>query len=144
MIWKGRCDDMESKHEYLENMSRRNNIKILGLLEDKLKEKSWDDTEELVKGVTKEKLKFDTEVKIERAHRVGKPRALSEITEDGSRKKIPPRPTCMLEIEGSYSASCKRRQVKAKNKGNAKQKKFVFSRTFRQEHCRGEVIKYPS
>ena len=54
MIWKGRCDDMESKHEYLENMSRRNNIKILGLLEDKLKEKSWDDTEELVKGVIKE------------------------------------------------------------------------------------------
>ena len=63
MIWKGRCDDMESKHEYLENMSRRNNIKILGLLEHKLKEKSWDDTEELVKGVIKEKLKFDTEVK---------------------------------------------------------------------------------
>ena len=55
MIWKGRCDDMESKHEHLENMSRRNNIKILGLLEDKLKEKSWDDTEELVKGVIKEK-----------------------------------------------------------------------------------------
>ena len=118
MIWKGRCDDMESKHEYLENMSRRNNIKILGLLEDKLKEKSWDDTEELVKGVIKEKLKFDTEVKIERAHRVGKPRAPFEIMEDGSRKKIPPRPTCMLEIERSYSASCKRRQVKA-DKGNS-------------------------
>ena len=83
MIWKGRCDDMESKHEYLENMSRRNNIKIPGLLEDKLKEKSWDDTEELVKGVIKEKLKFDTEVKIERAQRVGKPRALFEMMEDG-------------------------------------------------------------
>ena len=109
---------MESKHEYLENMSRRNNIKIQGLLEDKLKKKSWDDTEELVKGVIKEKLKFDTEVKIERAHRVGKPRAPIEIMEDGSRKKIPPRPTCMLEIEGSYSASCKRRQVKA-DKGNS-------------------------
>ena len=54
---------MESKHAYLENMSTRNNIKILGLLEDKLKEKSWDDTEELVKGVIKEKLKFDTEVR---------------------------------------------------------------------------------
>ena len=118
MIWKGRCDDMESKHEYLKNMSRRNNIKILGLLEDKLKEKSWDDTEELVKGVIKEKLKFDTEVKIERARRVGKPRAPFEVMEDGSRKKIPPRPTSMLEIEGSYSASCKRRQVKA-DKGNS-------------------------
>ena len=62
---------MESKHGYLENMLRRNNIKILGLLEDKLKEKSWDDTEELVKRVINEK--FDTEVKIEKAHRVGKP-----------------------------------------------------------------------
>ena len=51
------CDDMENKHEYLENMSRRNNIKIVGLHEDKLKEKSWDDTEELVKVVIKEKLK---------------------------------------------------------------------------------------
>ena len=59
MIWKGRCDDVESKHEYLANMSRRNNIEILGLLEDNLKEKSWDDTEELVKGVIKEKLKFE-------------------------------------------------------------------------------------
>ena len=77
------------------------------------------DTEDLVKSVIKEKLKFDTEVKIERAHRVGKPpRAPFEMMEDGSRKKIPPRPTSMLEIEGSYSASCKRRQVKA-DKGNS-------------------------
>ena len=74
------------------NMSRRNNIKILGLLEDKLNEKSWDDTEELVKGVIKEKFKFDTDVKLERAHRVGKPCVPFEIIEDGSRKKIPPRP----------------------------------------------------
>ena len=109
---------MESKHEYLENMSRRNNIKILGPLEHKLKEKSWDDTEELVKGVIKEELKFDTEVKIERAHRVGKPHAPFEIMEDGSRKKILPRATCMLEIEESYSASCKRLQAKA-DKGNS-------------------------
>ena len=55
---------MESKHEYLENVSRRNNDKILGLPQFKLKEKSWDDTEELVKGVIKEKFKFDTEVKL--------------------------------------------------------------------------------
>ena len=30
------------------NISRRNIIKILGLPEDKLKEESWDDTDELV------------------------------------------------------------------------------------------------
>ena len=71
-------------------MSRRNNIKILGLPEDKLKEKSWDDTVELVKGVIKQKLKVDAEVKIERAHNVGKPHAPFEIMEHGSGKKIPP------------------------------------------------------
>ena len=54
-------------------MSRRSNIKIVDLPEDKLKEKSWDGTEELVKGLIKEKLKIDVEVKIERPHRVGKP-----------------------------------------------------------------------
>ena len=83
--------------------------------EDTLKEKSWDDTEELVKGVIKEKLKFDTEVKIERAHRVGKPPARFEIMKDGSRKKIrlsSDCQTCILETEGSYSESRKRRQVK--------------------------------
>ena len=47
----------------------RNNIKIVGLPEDQQKEKSWDDTEELVKGVIKEKFKVDVEVKIERSHR---------------------------------------------------------------------------
>ena len=38
-----------------------NTSKIGGLPEDKLKEKSWDDTEELVKGVIKEKLKVNVE-----------------------------------------------------------------------------------
>ena len=129
---------MESKHEYLENMSRRNNIKILGLLEDKLKEKSWDDPEELVKGVIKEKLKFDTEVKIERAHRVGKPRAPFEIMEDGSRKKI--LPPSDLHAGNRRKLFCKLQETSSQSR----QRKFVFSRTFRQEHCRREVIKCPS
>ena len=46
---------------------------MVGLPEGKLKEKSRDDTEELVKGVIREKLKVNVEVKIERAHPVGKP-----------------------------------------------------------------------
>ena len=46
---------------------------MVGLPEDKLKEKSRDDTEELVKGVMREKLKANVEVKIKRAHPVGKP-----------------------------------------------------------------------
>ena len=64
MIQKGVVMDDMLTWKASKNISRRNNIKILGLPEYKLKEKSWDDTEELVKGVIKEELKFDTEVKI--------------------------------------------------------------------------------
>ena len=70
-----RFDNLESKQEYLENMSRRNNMKILGLSESK-EEKTWEDTENLVKQTIKNMLKIDYEVQIERAHRVGKPRPL--------------------------------------------------------------------
>ena len=39
---------LESKNKYLENHSRRDNIKIIGL-EEKADEKTWDDTEQVVK-----------------------------------------------------------------------------------------------
>ena len=85
-----------------------------------------------------EKLKFDTEVKIERAHRVGKPRASFEIMEDGSRKKIPPRPVI------ARLACCKQKVAMLKAARDVKSKEISFSRTFRQEHCIGELIKYRS
>ena len=56
-------------------MSRRNNIKILGLPEDKGKEKTRADTEEMVKKSINKQVDFaEEEIQIERAHRVGKPR----------------------------------------------------------------------
>ena len=58
---ESRFEELEKKYEYLENMSRCNNITILGLPEDKENEKTWTDTEEIVN-------------KIERAHCVAKPR----------------------------------------------------------------------
>ena len=64
-------EDMEWKHEYLENQSRRNNIKITGVVEDN-DEKTWDDMEATVKKLIKEKLGINEDVEIERAHRVGK------------------------------------------------------------------------
>ena len=64
-------EDMEWKHEYLENQSRRNNIKITGVVEDN-NEKTWDDTEATVKKLIKEKLGINEDVEIERAHRFGK------------------------------------------------------------------------
>ena len=71
-------------------MSRRNNIKILGLPESK-EEKTWDDTENLVKQTIKNTLKIQDEVQIERAHRVGKPRPLSRKGKDGTKVKNDPR-----------------------------------------------------
>ena len=46
-------DCLEDQNEYLENQSRRNNIKILGVHEDEDKEKTWDDTEIIVKDLIK-------------------------------------------------------------------------------------------
>ena len=64
-------EDLEWKNEYLENQSRRNNIKITGVPEGE-EEKTWDDTEAIVKKLISDKLGTEGEVEIERAHRVGK------------------------------------------------------------------------
>ena len=63
--------NIENQHEYLENQSRRNNVKIFGIPEDS-SEKTWEDTEVIVKDTIKNKLGMEDEVLIERAHRVGK------------------------------------------------------------------------
>ena len=88
-----RCDQLESKHEYLENMTRRNNIKIFDVAEEK-DEKTWEDSENVVKKIIREKLDVDLEEEhaIERAHCVGKPRPLFGYKKDGGRVKNPPRP----------------------------------------------------
>jgi len=64
-------DAVESHLEYIENQSRRNNIKIMGVPEDISTEKTWDDTEDVVKKLIKEELGIEEEVEIERCHRVG-------------------------------------------------------------------------
>ena len=58
------------KLEYLENQSRRNNIRIDGILEDE--NESWDTTEEKVKQVLAEKLNPEEALHVERAHLVGR------------------------------------------------------------------------
>ena len=80
---------LEDQNEYLENQSRRNNIKILGVHEDKDKENTWDDTEIIVKDLIKKKLNYEDEIEIEWAHRVGKKHRRGR--QDGS-GKTPPRP----------------------------------------------------
>ena len=65
--------DYVDQMEYMENQSRRNNVKILGLREDKEKETSWEETEKIVKNVIQNELQIKEDIHIERAHRVGKP-----------------------------------------------------------------------
>ena len=64
---------MEDNIEYMENQNRRNNVKILGMEENPDKEKSWDDTEELVQNLIKDNLGSSKSFEIERCHRVGYP-----------------------------------------------------------------------
>ena len=59
-------EDLARIIEYLENQSRRNNVKIFGIPEDD-DEKSWDDTESKVKEAIRNKLGIEDEIKIERA-----------------------------------------------------------------------------
>ena len=87
---ENRCEEIEEKQEYLENMSRRNNIKVLDLPEEE-GEKTWADTEELVKKTVKEQLHYEDDVHIERAHRMGKPRPLFVMNSDGTKTKSRPR-----------------------------------------------------
>ena len=58
------------KLEYLENQSRRNNIRIDGILEEE--NESWDTTDEKVKQVLAEKLNLEEALHVERARRVGR------------------------------------------------------------------------
>ena len=57
--------------EYLENQSRRNNIRIDGIVEEEENE-SWDTTAEKVKQALTEKLNLADSPDIEHAHRVGR------------------------------------------------------------------------
>ena len=64
-------DMLADQQEYLENQSRRNNVKITGVPESD-NEKCWDETEKLVKSVIKTELGIEDDFEIVRAHRVGK------------------------------------------------------------------------
>ena len=69
-----RLEDLEDNIEYIENQSRRNNVKIVGVPENLDTEKTWDDTEKVVREVIKDNLMMENaaELHIEGAHRVGR------------------------------------------------------------------------
>ena len=77
---KRNIEEMKEKVDELEDRSRRNNLRIVGIKEDK--DENWDQTEEKVKKLIKERLNISSKVKIERAHRTG-----SKKYRDGTENK---------------------------------------------------------
>ena len=63
-------DGIDSELAYMENQDRRNNIKIIAVPENKENEKSWDETEKVVKQLIKDKLDIQEDLEIERCHRI--------------------------------------------------------------------------
>jgi septal ring factor EnvC (AmiA/AmiB activator) len=68
---KNLMNKCQEKNTYLENQSRRNNIRVYGV-EEKPRE-TWEETEAALKSILIEKLQLPSEPRIERAHRNGKP-----------------------------------------------------------------------
>ena len=87
----GECEGISNQVDYLENQLLRKNIKILGLAKRK-EERTCDDTEELIKLTIKDILGVEENVKIERAHRIGKPCRPNAVGQDGR----PLRPKLLL------------------------------------------------
>ncbi len=80
----------EDNVEYLENMSRRNNVKLIGVPENADGE-TWEESEEIFKAQVKDALKIPEDLEIERAHRVGHKRQFF-TRRDGTKVKAHPRP----------------------------------------------------
>ena len=62
-------EDLENRNDYLENQSRRNNIKVYGIPEAPVE--TWNDCEAEVKKALVDNLGITEEITIERAHRIG-------------------------------------------------------------------------
>ena len=75
------CDKME----YLENQSRRNNIRIDGIPEEP--DETWEDTESKAKVALESKLNLPFKVEIERAHRTGKVNRRSDDNASSTRPR---------------------------------------------------------
>lgn len=64
-------DKHASKLDYIENQTRRNNVRFDGIPESTPKAETWQESEEKVRNILKTKLGMTNTVHIERAHRVG-------------------------------------------------------------------------
>jgi hypothetical protein len=85
----------KDKVEYLENQSRRNNIRLDGVPE--VHDETWEVTEQLVKDVLKDKLEISEVISVERAHRIGKRRVSPGSTASATSTTRPRTIVCRLE-----------------------------------------------
>ena len=72
-------ENLEWKSEYFKNQSRRNNIKITGVPEEE-EEKTWDDTEAIVKNLISDKLGIEGELRLKELTASGRSRETSPNT----------------------------------------------------------------
>ena len=82
-------DELYDQQEQLENHSRRNNVKIMGIPENG--NETWEESEQKAIEVIRTRLQIAEELKVERAHRVGKPRPPYRHI-GGEKLKSKPRP----------------------------------------------------
>ena len=85
---KSYLNQQKDKAEYLENQSRRNNIRVDGIPE--VHGETWETTELPVKEVLKDKLQMSDEIFVERAHRVER-KVSSRVT-----SSLPARPRTIV------------------------------------------------
>ena len=66
-VWQN-CDYLKEKNRKLEDRSRRNNLRLDGVFENE--GETWQETEEKVKSIFKNKLGLEKKIEIERVHRM--------------------------------------------------------------------------
>ena len=76
-------NDTKGKINDLENLSRRNNIRVDGVPESP--KETWEQSEEKVKKILKEKLKIEEDISIETAHRTQESRTMHRVKIDNER-----------------------------------------------------------
>ena len=83
--------ELSDQQEYLENYSRRNNVKIFGIPEEEDGKETWGESEMKAVEAIRTSLKIAEELSVDRAHRVGKPRPQFYHI-GGSKVRSQPRP----------------------------------------------------
>ena len=106
----------EEKLDYLENQTRRCNIRIDGIAEGP--GETWDRTEAAVREMISSKLELDGRaVEIERAHRVGKPSAAAVDDPHAAGPSPRPRSICVKFLRFKDKSAVLKSAKKLKNTG---------------------------